>query len=734
MIYLIVFGLFIYTWIRISNLEKKIINNKNDTPQKIEVQNQPEASQAPQPAAPTQASQVPQSPINTPAEVPPPVAHPQQPATSDTEFNLGSRVFTAVGVIAVLLGVGFFLRYAFANDLISQGMRVFLGCAFGVVLIALGHYLRKKYSVYGLTLVGAGFGVFYLSIYAAYSFYQLIDPVSAFLFLFLITAASVALAIWYDSKALIGYSFAGAFIMPFLLPFSQDINLLFIYLLIVNAGALLVARFKVWPILTVASLAGTSLIYLKWILGPTYSDVLFFPTIAYCTVIFLSYFTTSLLNFVYRDRNYEGIDALLLYATPIVYFVLNIYIMKNQDNVALLAAIIGIFNFVMFCVIRFSFGDIGELKKFSEGIFLMAAAFVAAAVGLHFGGSTITISWAIQAAAMALVGYVIRSRLNMIASIFLSVLVGLKMLFFGLALPIGSVAIFNGRSGTLFVVALMYAAIWAVFHLDLSKGTNVIDTKEESDMSKYVVIFGLFSTIFLWINVEAHDFLSEYMLYLPIMWLVYSLVMTSLSFFLKEKLPRYLSYILVIVAFIVMVFSQWNLDITTHPLIFNIRVLTALVFAGVSVLFVKFIDVHSEQLAAGEKEFKVVFLLLANIAVLWAFTLEILSYFNTQLSVASGDSLISIENTKRVSLSIFWLLYALGGLAVGIFKRSLFARYFSIFLFGVSIFKIFLYDTANLSDVYRFVSFIVLGIILLIVGFSYYRFKDRITEFVTIAK
>jgi uncharacterized membrane protein len=67
---------------------------------------------------------------------------------------------------------------------------------------------------------------------------------------------------------------------------------------------------------------------------------------------------------------------------------------------------------------------------------------------------------------------------------------------------------------------------------------------------------------------------------------------------------------------------------------------------------------------------------------------------------------------------------------VGIFRKSVLVRYASIILFAITIFKIFLYDTANLSDVYRFVSFISLGIILLIAGFAYYKFKHRIMEFV----
>ena len=750
MIYLIVFVLFLFLWHRTNVLEDKIAKLKNTGVSKAEAPVSISTSTATSTPAPTPAPvfapassaymkevvhTVPKPPVlSAPAPEPAPVVQ----TNSNTEFNLGSKVFTSIGAIAVLLGVGFFLRYAFENNLISEGTRVLIGCVFGIALVALGHYLRNKYLSYGMTLVGSGFGVFYLSIYSAYSFYNLIDPFSAFIYLTLVTFACVGMSIAYDSRPLIGFSFAGAFIMPFLLPFSGDIHTLFIYLLIVNSGALLVARFKVWPILTVGSLLGTALIYLKWTTGP-YTDALFTPTLAYCTIIFLSYFTTSLLNFIYRDRNYEGVDGILLYGTPVAYFLLNVSIMGSQDNIAILALVIGLFNFVMFCMVRFGYAGIGELKKFSEGILFMSALFIAAAIGLHFDGSSLTIIWALQAAAMVLIGNVIKSKINTFAGVALSVITGFKMFVSGLILPVGSVAIFNERSGTFFLIALMYGAIWAVFHFDMLKGqAEATYEKDEAQVGKYVGIIGLLGTIFLWINLESYNFVHDYILYLPIFWLIYALIMISLSFFLKEQLPRFLSYLLIFLAFGVMLFGQWDLDPATHQLVFNVRVLTALVFALVTGFSVKFMSMNSAQLVEGEKGIKNILLFLANISVLWAFTFEIITYFNQQIVrgavQGSSDVVTSVENTKRVTLSIFWLLYALAGLGVGILRRSLFARYFSIALFAISIFKIFLYDTANLSDIYRFVSFIVLGVILLVVGFVYYRFKDRINEFVTVAK
>ena len=87
-------------------------------------------------------------------------------------------------------------------------------------------------------------------------------------------------------------------------------------------------------------------------------------------------------------------------------------------------------------------------------------------------------------------------------------------------------------------------------------------------------------------------------------------------------------------------------------------------------------------------------------------------------------------NMQRVSLSVAWTIYAIIQLIVGIIKASAPLRQISIVLFGIIVLKVFLFDTANLNDLYRFISFITLGIILLLSGFLYYRYKDRILQFI----
>jgi uncharacterized membrane protein len=67
------------------------------------------------------------------------------------------------------------------------------------------------------------------------------------------------------------------------------------------------------------------------------------------------------------------------------------------------------------------------------------------------------------------------------------------------------------------------------------------------------------------------------------------------------------------------------------------------------------------------------------------------------------------------------MLYGAGLLAVGFWKRSEFIRWQALILLVFTIGKTFLYDTRNLSQGYRVLSFLGLGALLMAVSFAYQK-------------
>jgi uncharacterized membrane protein len=76
---------------------------------------------------------------------------------------------------------------------------------------------------------------------------------------------------------------------------------------------------------------------------------------------------------------------------------------------------------------------------------------------------------------------------------------------------------------------------------------------------------------------------------------------------------------------------------------------------------------------------------------------------------------------RSLAISGFLMLYGAGLLAVGFWKRSAFIRWQALILLVFTIGKTFLYDTRDLSQGYRVLSFLGLGALLMAVSFAYQK-------------
>lgn len=79
------------------------------------------------------------------------------------------------------------------------------------------------------------------------------------------------------------------------------------------------------------------------------------------------------------------------------------------------------------------------------------------------------------------------------------------------------------------------------------------------------------------------------------------------------------------------------------------------------------------------------------------------------------------ELQRALAVSAFLMVYGGVLLAVGFWKRTAFIRWQALFLIVFTIAKTFLYDMRNLSQGYRVVSFLGLGVLLMTVSFAYQK-------------
>jgi uncharacterized membrane protein len=101
-------------------------------------------------------------------------------------------------------------------------------------------------------------------------------------------------------------------------------------------------------------------------------------------------------------------------------------------------------------------------------------------------------------------------------------------------------------------------------------------------------------------------------------------------------------------------------------------------------------------------------------------TLEVRQAFHGNY-LDAGESTVA----ERYSYSAAWILFGAALLVLGILRRGKALRYASLAVMLLSVGKVFLYDTANLSDLYRVFSFLGLGVSLLALAWVYQRFVFR---------
>jgi uncharacterized membrane protein len=114
-----------------------------------------------------------------------------------------------------------------------------------------------------------------------------------------------------------------------------------------------------------------------------------------------------------------------------------------------------------------------------------------------------------------------------------------------------------------------------------------------------------------------------------------------------------------------------------------------------------------------------------NLLALLALTLEAEGYFGRQIAhdyrQLGYTATRQLEIARDFSFSAIWILYGAAMMVVGFWKRTAFIRWQALVLVAFTIGKVFLYDSRELQQVYRILSFIALGVMLMGISYAYHR-------------
>jgi uncharacterized membrane protein len=551
----------------------------------------------------------------TPTPPPPPMPHipprrdigapkfaqtPQRSSES-LEGTIGKLWLNRIGIVAILIGVAYFLKYAFDSGWIGPRGRVAIGLIAGIAVVVWSESFRRKGSVaFSYSLKAVGIGILYLSLWASSQYFHLVPASVAFVAMILVTASTITLALTQDAEILAVYAMIGGFSTPALVSTGENHEIiLFSYVLLLDAAILAMVAFKPWRRIVWGAMLGTAVMYIGWA-AQFYDSTERAVTIFFASAFFAVFALVPLVAPLTHSRWHRGM-SITLSLLPLVNgaaFFLALYVMYDSE--------------------------------------------------------TVTLTW--YALALAAVYLLLSSQ-------------------------------FKRRVDS---------------EPDVVKTVNLL----------HVAVAIAFITIAIPLKLDTH--------WITIGWLIESAVLLFVAVKSDAHFLRVFAGCTLALGVCRLLFFD---NFHTQMLVFNARFATFLVA----------IAIMAGIVAAGERygsEREMPFVKLAgaalNLLALIALTGEANDYFSRHIAETYQqrnmyEASRQLEIVRDFSFSAIWIVYGAALMIIGFWKRSAFIRWQAMVLLAVTIGKVFLYDSRELQQIYRILSFIALGVMLMTISYAYHR-------------
>jgi uncharacterized membrane protein len=659
------------------------------------------------------------------------------------EAKIGGTWLNRIGIVAFIFGLGFFLKYSFDNNWIGPAGRVIIGILAGLGLLAGGEKAqRKELKIFAQGLTGGGIAALYFAIFAAFSLYHLLGQLPAFGIMIMITITAVLLAVRYDAFAIAILGIIGGFLTPFFLSTGVPNQIgLFSYIALLDCGILALAYFKKWRSINIISFAFTILILLIWMAGP-YSNQAVWTNQVFYTLFFAIFACLAIFyNVMHRIRTQRD-DLFLIIANASVFFFLS-YV----NLTSLYDRYIGFLPFAM-ALIYFIMGYLAWLRNREDRFLVLslwgvAVVFLTVTMPLQLHGTWITVAWAIEAATLLALGCYNRSRSLRISA--LAVLgIALYRLTFDAQVYLN--AYYYQPVNPFWPLANIHmlpfvACIAGVFIISYLyyRGRETVLEDEKTWWQGFLVLGTALTAGYL--SLETLYFCGQWgtslfgsqfpaqeakSLAVAVIWFLTGIVLTWLAARNSSTGTRVVGLMSIVYGIILAYgpgaaiyfdsdLRYWPI-LSWHSITYFAGIAAALYFAGKSPR-PGGPAVFAAAVSAGAA-------VVANLMALAYLSLEAAGFYNSW-----GESLglgVDTGNAIQMTLSVIWTLYAIGLMVAGFIRKNRPLRLMAIVIFAVTIVKVFLFDLANLDTIYRIISFIVLGALLVVVSYLYQSHKDRI--------
>ncbi|WP_158618266.1 DUF2339 domain-containing protein [Chitinophaga lutea] len=651
----------------------------------------------------------------------------------DLEKFIGENLFNKIGIGILVIGIGFFLKYAIDKNWINETGRSFIGFFCGAVLIGLAHYLRKSFAAFSSVLVGGGVAVLYFTVTIAFQQYHLISQSVAFALMIVITAFTVLLSLSYNRKELAILAILGGFSSPFLVSTGHANEIVFFtYLLILNVGMLVLAYYKKWNVVNVICYVATILLYGGWLMKNLEGHARYGVPLLFGTLFYTVFFLMNVINNVRNRMKFGALEISILLSNTFLYYGAGMAILRYWGDGAfqgLFTALLAVFNCIFAYSLYRSKGGDRTLVFLLIGLVL---TFMSLAAPIQLEGNHITLFW--SAEAVLLLWLWQKSQITLMRY---SAFLVLVLMFVSLIIDWGQIYFSNGPqlfpvfNKGLITGIVAAAAVWALRRLagNEAQDSELLPSVKAAPVRKGLagLLAGL---LYLVISLELFHQLAFHAplltvlgmaafnyLYIAILWRITRNGGEGVTMFLLL-----LSFGAALVMVTVLNGSVTNIrdayvaqQAPFAYFLFHYLVIALLVWVGVCTY---------RHLQRAEAPLMMpVFKWVAAFVVLYLLSAEL-----DHLLLLITRNQDTIHTSHRTGYAILWGLYAFVLMFMGLRLKSKDLRIISISVFGITIIKLFVFDLSGLGEGGKIAAFISLGILLLLISFMYQRLKKIILK------
>lgn len=690
----------------------------------------------------------------------------------DLEKFIGENLINKIGILILVLGISYFVKYAIDKDWINEPARVGIGVLCGALVMGIAHKLRKKYAAFSSVLVAGAIAIFYFTIGIAFHSYHLFDQTVAFIIMVIITAFSCLISLSYDRKELAVLSLIGGFAVPFMVSTGQgNYVVLFTYIIILNIGILTLAYHKKWNIINILSYVFTIILYGGWLFNdinekkPHYLGALLFG--------FVFYFIFILINIINNLRTkgvFSKVELSILASNTFLFYGAGMLILEHfhPESKGLFTTIIGLLNFVYAWFLYKKFG----LDKTAVYLLIgLTLTFITLAVPIQFEGHSITLFWAAEAVLLLWLSQKSKITSYLFASVIVYFLMIISLIMdweniypaaTGLNLVLNKICITG-----IFAVVSSFSIYYLLKNENENKelfGFVFNPTKHRMIIGNIGIILAYFVGIFE-VSYQANSYVmgANSAIAFPI---VYHLLFTAFlfHFLYKSKNIGNMQIASIIAIINIVLFSLYFSKVTfrEHEQFIQTGIEQRIGFYlhYVSLLITIYFGYQLYQM---NKE-KAVFELFKKNSVIWIASFFIIYIASSELilhSLVLSNSPVTIQDVQTNSMykdygatelpfikqqiarnlisdtrtqiiktgyPVLWGILAFVFLIFGIKRPNKNLRIVALALLGITILKLFVFDISNASETGKIIAFILLGILILIISFVYQKIKVLVQD------